>query len=149
MKIVMLKYIQHNEGGNITMLIQIMQTKLKTIPEGLSITQAAERMQKEGIGSLLVERNGIPVGILTDTAIVHKAVGVKKDLDQTKVENLMTTPLPTIQLTQTSHDALDMMGDLGIRHLVVCDGPKIVGLVSARDLLVYFGSVSEPRIGVD
>ncbi|MDH3504741.1 MAG: CBS domain-containing protein [Nitrospirota bacterium] len=131
------------------MLVQIMQKKLKTIPEGLSITQAAEKMQKEGIGSLLVERKGIPVGILTDTAIVHKAVGLKKDLDHTTVESIMTTPLPTIQLAQTSHDALDMMGDLGLRHLVVCDGPKIVGLVSARDLLVYFGSVSEPRIGVD
>ncbi|MDH5700501.1 MAG: CBS domain-containing protein [Nitrospirota bacterium] len=131
------------------MLVQIMQKKLKTITEGLSITQAAEKMQKEGIGSLLVERKGIPVGILTDTAIVHKAVGLKKDLDHTTVESIMTTPLPTIQLAQTSHDALDMMGDLGLRHLVVCDGPKIVGLVSARDLLVYFGSVSEPRIGVD
>lgn len=131
------------------MLVRIMQKKLKTIPEGLSITEAAEKMQKEGIGSLLVERNGIPVGIITDTAIVHKAVGVKKDLNRTTVESLMTTPLPTIQVTQTSHDALDMMGDLGIRHVVVCDGPKIVGLVSARDLLVYFGSVSEPRIGVD
>ena len=131
------------------MLVRIMQKKLKTIPEGLSITEAAEKMQKEGIGSLLVERKGIPVGIITDTAIVHKAVGVKKDLNRTTVESLMTTPLPTIQVTQTSHDALDMMGDLGIRHVVVCDGPKIVGLVSARDLLVYFGSVSEPRIGVD
>ncbi|MEO8327607.1 MAG: CBS domain-containing protein [Nitrospirota bacterium] len=131
------------------MIVQIMQKKLKTISEGFSITQAAEKMQKEGIGSLLVERKGVPVGILTDTAIVHKAVGLKKDLDQTKVESLMTTPLPIIQLTQTSHDALDMMGDLGVRHLVVCDGPEIVGLVSARDLLVYFGSVSEPRIGVD
>ncbi len=131
------------------MLVQIMQRKLKTIPEGLSITQAAEKMQKEGIGSLLVERKGVPVGIITDTAIVHKAVGVKKDLDRTTVESLMTTPLPTIQVTQTSHDALDMMGDMGIRHLIVCDGPQIVGLVSARDLLVYFGSVSEPRIGVD
>lgn len=131
------------------MIVQIMQKKLKTISEGFSITQAAEKMQKEGIGSLLVERKGIPIGILTDTAIVHKAVGLKKDLDQTKVESLMTTPLPTIQLAQTSHDALDLMGDLGVRHLVVCDGPEIVGLVSARDLLVYFGSVSEPRIGVD
>jgi signal-transduction protein with cAMP-binding, CBS, and nucleotidyltransferase domain len=131
------------------MIVQIMQKNLKTISEGVSITQAAEKMQKEGIGSLLVERKGTPVGILTDTAIVHKAVGLKKDLDQTKVETLMTSPLPTIQITQTSHDALDLMGDLGVRHLVVCDGPKIVGLVSARDLLVYFGSVSEPRIGVD
>lgn len=131
------------------MLIQIMQRNLKSIPEGASITQAAETMQKEGIGSLLVERDGISTGIITDTAIVHKAVGVKKDLDHTTVESLMTTPLPIIQVTQTSHDALDLMGDLGIRHLVVCDGPDIVGLVSARDLLVYFGSVSEPRIGVD
>ncbi len=131
------------------MIIQIMQKELKTISEGFSITQAAEKMQKEGIGSLLVERKGIPVGIITDTAIVHKAVGLKKNLDETKVENLMTSPLPTIQLAQTSHDALDLMGDLGVRHLVVCDGPKIVGLISARDLLVYFGSVSEPRIGVD
>ncbi len=131
------------------MLIQIMQRKLKTIPEGKSITEAAEKMQKEGIGSLLVERNGTPVGIITDTAIVHKAVGVKKNLDRTTVESLMTSPLPKIQISQTSHDALDMMGDLGIRHIVVCDGPDIVGLVSARDLLVYFKSISEPRIGVD
>ncbi|GJL59952.1 MAG: hypothetical protein NPIRA03_28090 [Nitrospirales bacterium] len=131
------------------MIVQIMQKELKTISEGFSITQAAEKMQKEGIGSLLVERKGIPVGIITDTAIVHKAVGLKKNLDETKVESLMTSPLPTIQLAQTSHDALDLMGDLGVRHLIVCDGPKIVGLVSARDLLVYFGSVSEPRIGVD
>jgi len=131
------------------MLVQIMQKKLKTISEGLSITQAAEKMQIEGIGSLLVERKGIPVGIITDTIIVHKAVGLKKDLAHTTVESLMTTPLPSIQVTQTSHDALDLMGDLGVRHLVVCDGPQIVGLVSARDLLVYFGSVSEPRIGVD
>jgi signal-transduction protein with cAMP-binding, CBS, and nucleotidyltransferase domain len=131
------------------MLVQIMQKNLKSISEGSSITQAAEKMQKEGIGSLLVEQNGIPVGIITDTTIVHKAVGLKKDLDHTKVEELMTSPLPTIQLRQTSHDALDMMGDMGIRHLIVCDGPQIVGLVSARDLLVYFGSVSEPRIGVD
>jgi signal-transduction protein with cAMP-binding, CBS, and nucleotidyltransferase domain len=131
------------------MLVQIMQKNLKSISEGSSITQAAEKMQKEGIGSLLVEQNGIPVGIITDTTIVHKAVGLKKNLDHTKVEELMTSPLPTIQLRQTSHDALDMMGDMGIRHLIVCDGPQIVGLVSARDLLVYFGSVSEPRIGVD
>ncbi|GJL70358.1 MAG: hypothetical protein NPIRA06_29930 [Nitrospirales bacterium] len=131
------------------MIVQIMQKKLKTIPEGTSITHAAEKMQTEGIGSLLVERKGVPVGIITDTAIVHKAVGLKKNLDETKVESLMTSPLPIIQLAQTSHDALDLMGDLGVRHLVVCDGPEIVGLVSARDLLVYFGSVSEPRIGVD
>ena len=42
-----------------------------------------------------------------------------------------------------------MMGDLGVRHLGVTDKGKIVGLISVRDLLVYFKSVSEPRITQD
>jgi signal-transduction protein with cAMP-binding, CBS, and nucleotidyltransferase domain len=42
-----------------------------------------------------------------------------------------------------------MMGDLGVRHLGVTERGKIVGLLSVRDLLLYFKSVSEPRITQD
>ena len=130
------------------MLAQIMQTTLKTIPEGSSIVDAAEKMRQDKIGALLVVRKGTPIGFLTDTDIVHKAVGEKKNLEHTTVESLMTTDFPSIQVTRTSHDAFDMMGDLGLRHLVICDGDQIVGLVSLRDLLVYFRSL-EPSIGGD
>ena len=130
------------------MLSEIMQTMLKSIPEGTSIVKAAETMSQEKIGGLLVERKGTYIGLLTDTDIVRKGVGAKINLEETKVENLMTTNLPTMQVSRTSHEAFDMMGDLGLRHLIICDGEQVVGLVSMRDLLLYFKSL-EPSIGVD
>lgn len=136
------------------MLSEIMQTNLKSIPANTSIVSAAEKMREEKISALLVEQNGSFIGLLTDTDIVRKGLGEKKNLDHTTAEQLITTTnlsaiqLPSIQSTRTSREAYDMMGNLGVRHLVICDGDKIVGMVSMRDLLSYFKSL-EPDIGVD
>ena len=136
------------------MLSEIMQTNLKSIPAKTSIVSAAEKMREEKISALLVEQNGSFIGLLTDTDIVRKGLGEKKNLDHTTAEQLITTTnlsaiqLPSIQSTRTSREAYDMMGNLGVRHLVICDGDKIVGMVSMRDLLSYFKSL-EPDIGVD
>ena len=130
------------------MLSQIMRKTLKSIPAGTSITDAATKMREEKIGALLVEQKGTFIGLLTDTDIVRRGVGTKKNLDQTKVEQLMGTDLPSIQISRTSHEAYDKMGDLGVRHLVICDNDKIVGLVSMRDLLAHFRSY-EPNMGID
>jgi CBS domain-containing protein len=132
----------------IAMLSEIMQTRLHSIPEEASIVEAAEKMRQENIGGLLVERKGTYIGLLTDTDIVRKGVGAKINLEETKVEYLMMTNLPTMQVSRTSHEAFEMMGDLGLRHLIICDGKQVVGLVSMRDLLLYFKSL-EPTIGVD
>ena len=130
------------------MLAEIMQKTIKAIPSGSSIVDAAEKMRKERVGALLVQDEGEFVGILTEADIVRKAVGNKKNIEDTTVESLMTTDLPTIQISRTSHEAFDMMGDLGVRHLIICDGEQVVGLVSVRDLLMYFRSF-EPSIGSD
>ena len=136
------------------MLSEIMQTNLKSIPADSSIVSAAEKMREEKISALLVEKHGSFIGLLTDTDIVRKGLGMKKNLDQTTAEQLITATnlsaiqLPSIQVTKTSREAYDMMGNLGVRHLVICDGDKIVGMVSMRDLLSYFQSL-EPNIGVD
>ncbi len=130
------------------MLAEIMQTALKTIPYEASVVEAAEKMRQEKIGGLLVEKNGTFVGLITDTDIVRKGVGVKQNLEQTKVGELMSSNLPTIEISRTSHEAFDVMGELGLRHLVICDRDQIVGVVSMRDLLLHFKSY-EPGIGAD
>lgn len=130
------------------MLAEIMQKSLKSIPSDTSIVDTADKMRQENISALLVERNGMFIGLLTDTDIVRKGVSVKRNLEQTTAEQLMTTDFPSIQVTRTSHEAHDMMGDLGVRHLIICEGDKIVGLVSVRDLVLHFKSY-EPSLGVD
>ncbi len=130
-------------------LREAMTKNLKTILHSVSVQEAACRMQAEKVGSLLVERGGQIVGIVTETDIVRKAVAKGADLGKEKVEAIMSAPVASIDLHRTPQDAHDMMADLGVRHLGVTDAGKIVGLLSVRDLLVYFKRVSEPRITQD
>ena len=128
---------------------QVMRKDLKTIPHTAPVMQAAKQMRDARIGSLLVEKNGNLVGIVTDTDVVRRGVADGADLNRLTVENIMTTPLVTIESIRTVQDAHDMMGDHRMRHLGVTEAGTIVGVVSVRDLLVYFKSFSEPKITQD
>jgi signal-transduction protein with cAMP-binding, CBS, and nucleotidyltransferase domain len=130
-------------------LHETMTQKLKTIRHDATIQEMARRMKDEKVGSLLVERGGQVVAIVTETDIVRKAVAKGADLGKETVESIMSTPVASIDIRRTPQDAHDMMADLGVRHLAVTDAGKIVGLLSVRDLLVYFKRVSEPRITQD
>jgi signal-transduction protein with cAMP-binding, CBS, and nucleotidyltransferase domain len=131
------------------MLQALMTATLQTIRPDATVQEAARRMHDEKIGSLLVEREGRIVAIVTETDIVRKAVARGADLEKETVEAIMSAPVASIEVQRTPQDAHDMMGELGMRHLAVTDKGKIVGVLSVRDLLVYFKSVSEPRITQD
>lgn len=128
---------------------QIMRKDPKRIPYTMSVRDAAKKMRDERIGSLLVEKNGDLVGIITDTDVVRRAVAGGADLNTMTVQDIMTSPIATIEAMRTVQDAHDMMGDLGVRHLGVTEQGKLVGLISVRDLLVFYKRVSEPKIMQD
>ena len=130
-------------------LRNLMTPKLKTIQYDATIQEAARRMRDERVGSLLVERDGKIVAIVTETDIVRKASARGADLGKEKIDAIMSAPVAAIEIQRTPQDAHDMMGDLGVRHLAVTDTGTIVGLLSVRDLLLYFKSVSEPKITQD
>ncbi len=127
----------------------VMRKEIKRIAHNTSVRDAARRMKDDRIGSLLVEKAGNLVGIVTDTDIVRRGVADKSDLNKLTVEDIMTSPIVTIEGIRTVQDAHDMMGDLNVRHLGVTEGSSIVGVISVRDLLVYFKRVSEPKITQD
>ena len=124
---------------------EVMSKAPKQIASNTSVVEAATRMRDERVGSLLVERNGEFVGMVTDTDVVRKAVAEKKDLAKTTVETIMTAPLNSIDATKTVPEAHDMMGDLGVRHLAVREAGKVVGVISVGDLAVYFTWLSEQK----
>lgn len=130
-------------------LAQVMRKGLKSISSDGSIREAAKRMRDERISSLFVEKSGRLVGIITDTDVVRRGVAEGADLSKATVESIMTSPIATIESMRTAQDAHDMMGDLSVRHLGVTENGKLVGVVSVRDLLVYYKRVSEPKIAQD
>ncbi|BFU93286.1 MAG: conserved protein of unknown function [Nitrospira sp.] len=139
---------------------QIMKKPVKTVGPTASVVSAAKTMKSARIGALLVKKGKQFVGIVTDTDVVRRAVSSGKPLGKLTVEKIMTSPVCTLEGSQSVDDAQDMMGDLGVRHLGVTQNGNIVGIVSVRDLLMHYKryaqskipqmeGYSEPKIGQD
>ena len=127
----------------------IMTKHVKTVGAGTSVRSAARKMKEDRISALLVKKGKTFSGIVTDTDLVRRALASNKDLAKMTVDDVMTTPVCTIEGLRTVGDAQEMMGDLGVRHLGVTQAGEIVGVVSVRDLLVFYQRYSEPKISQD
>jgi len=110
-----------------------------TIDEESTIGDAVERMHENGIGALLVvkrtEEGAKASGLLTERDVIA-AIALGADPNRAKVKYYMTPWEEVITVTPDTsiEDALKIMLENGIRHLVVVDGEKVVGIISMRDL---------------
>jgi signal-transduction protein with cAMP-binding, CBS, and nucleotidyltransferase domain len=127
----------------------LMNKDIQKIDHQAAVQEAALKMRAKKIGSLLVEKGGQYVGIITETDIVRKAVALALDLKKETVGSMMSSPVITLDQQRTPRDAHDLMGEVGVRHLGVTQNGKIVGVVSVRDILIFFKGQSEPKMGID
>ena len=116
----------------------LMSRNLKTIPHNATLKEAACLMRDKRIGSLLVVQNGDHVGILSETDLVRRGIAEGLDPDKAIVEGIMSSPIITIDIEKTAEEANAVMSERGIRHLAITNEGKIVGILSVRDLLIYF-----------
>ena len=114
--------------------------KIIAVDRAISVRQAAKIMKDTGIGSVLVAWDGVIVGILTDTDIARRLVGMGLDPDRTPVERIMSTPVLKIDENKTIQDANAMMAKEHVRHLGVSRDGKLVGIISVRDLVAFMSN---------
>jgi CBS domain-containing protein len=126
-----------------------MNKNPKSVGPKTSIASAAKTMRTARVGSLFVKKGKRLVGVVTDTDIVRRAVATGKPLGKLTVEKIMTTPICTIEGSQSVDDALDLMGDLAVRHLGVTASGEIIGVISVRDLLVFYKRYAQSKISTD
>jgi CBS domain-containing protein len=124
----------------------IMTKSPRSVSPTTSVVSAAKTMKSARVSSLFVKKGKQLVGIVTDTDIVRRAVSSGKPLGKLTVEKIMTSPIRTIDASRPVDDAQDMMGDHSIRHLGVTRGGEIVGVVSVRDLLLYYKRYAQSKI---
>ena len=110
-----------------------MKRPLITIDENASVYDAAKMMADKKIGSLLVEKNKKVTAIVTDYDLVEKCLAKKKT--QAKIGQLCSKPLVTISPERDLSEAARLMGSRKIRHLVVMQAGKAVGMISSTDII--------------
>ncbi|WP_414468294.1 CBS domain-containing protein [Methanobacterium sp. ACI-7] len=114
----------------------IMVNGVETIGENESLENALKKSTEEGEGgSLIVEKNGEVVGIVTTWDILG-AIGDREDLSDVRVQDTMETHLVTVHSDTPVEKAAKEMVDHGIWRLPVEEAGQIVGIVSASDILV-------------
>ena len=123
---------------------KLMSTTLVTTTPGTDITEAANTLLDDGVGSLIVlDGEGQLTGVLTSTDLVT-IVSTDQPPRTGTVADYMTEEVLTISSTATLHDAAVKMIQEDIQHLPVSeDDNEIVGMLSATDLtaqLTYMGS---------
>jgi CBS domain-containing protein len=126
----------------------IMSQIVALIHPEASLAQAAGLMGEKHVGSLIVMKYEMPVGIVTERDLLSKILAFDKDLGEEKVESAMSYPLVTIGITAKIKEAAQMMTQRKSR-LAVFDAGKLVGIVTAADLIRSLPEVSENELKVD
>jgi len=125
---------------------EIMTHEVVTIAPESTLYEAARLMGEKHIGSLIVLKYDTPVGIITERDLLSKVVGSGIDLEkdwvvggvsikEEKVEKFMSYPLTTMCLTAQIKEAAQMMIEKKIRRLAVFECGKLVGIITASDLI--------------
>ena len=118
-----------------------MSRELHTLAPTARLRDAAWKMADEQISSLLIVDDETPVGIVTETNILHSLHA--EHPGDTPVSTVMSHPLITAPLDLDLISARRLVEGKGIHHLAVVDDMgKIVGIVSDTDFRMYLGSAA-------
>ena len=122
-------------GNAKTMTIaDVMNKSVISVDASLTINESAKMMEDAKVGAVIVMENNSPVGIVTDRDFAVKVVSHAYQISS-PVKQIMSSPLFSINLDESVRIAADLMHDRGIMKLPVIDGEKVVGIITARDIV--------------
>jgi CBS domain-containing protein len=118
-----------------SVVADIMSSPVVTIDGEASVKNAAILMTGRRIGSIVIVERGQPIGIVTKRDMLDRVVSPCRDPCETKMKEIMSSPLITIPKETNILDAMRKMRENRISRLVVIDDDKLLGLVSERDVI--------------
>jgi CBS domain-containing protein len=99
------------------------------------VATAARRMRDEDAGALPVVEGERLVGMLTDRDVVVRVVAEGRDPTATRVGEVASRRLVTVDPQQDADEALRLMAQHQVRRLpVVEEDGKLVGMVAQADM---------------
>jgi CBS domain-containing protein len=117
-----------------------------TIDGSASVLDAIGAMSKANIGALVITDNDRPAGIFTERDYLRKVALEGRSSRETRVAEVMSSPLFTTSLDDSTRSAMETMTERRCRHLPVMEGAQMVGIVSLGDLVKHLLSEKEAEV---
>jgi CBS domain-containing protein len=123
---------------------EAMTPGVRTVSPAQSLTDAAEVMKEEDVGSVPVVEEGRLTGILTDRDIVTRAVAERRDPQAVTVDEVASRELVTVEPEQDLDEALTLMARHQVRRLPVVEEGRLVGMLAQADVAL---EAKEKKVG--
>lgn len=115
----------------------VMNPQVVVAKPEATVKEAAKIMSELKIGCLIVIDNAKIAGIVTEGDIISKVIAKGMDSEKTTLKEIMTKNVISVELDKNLSEAADIMVENKIKRLPVLDDEKLVGIITATDLISY------------
>ncbi len=126
-----------------------MTARLSYILQSNTAQEAALRMEQDSASALVVlDSSETPVGVVTHRDLVRSSCIEDVPCNSILVQDLMSTPIVTVDPYSSVEVAADIMKQNNVRHLLVVDSDKPnkpLGILSSRDFALYIEDKLEEK----
>jgi len=134
-------------SDNIHCVLDRKGRELYSVAPDILVYDAVQQMADRDIGALAVMgRTGL-LGIFSERDYARKIILLGRSSSDTTVREVMSYPARTVTPEDSVEDCLRTMTTFRLRHLVVTQQGKPVGMVSIGDLVNWIMSAQEEMIG--
>lgn len=120
---------------NVRMLLQQKGGEVWSTSPDSSVIDALRLMAEKNVGALVVMHGAELVGIFSERDYARKGELAGKTGSQTRVQELMVTPVFCVEQQTTIEECMAVMTGKHIRHLPVLEAGRCVGVISIGDVV--------------
>ena len=112
---------------------ELMKTKLITVQPGESVVQVSVQMDRNGVGAVLVMDGSQLKGLFSERDLLRRVLAAGLDPDKTAVGTVMTADPVTASPGASVRECAELLRTHGFRHLPIVRDGEPVGILSSRD----------------
>lgn len=120
--------------------------KILPISPEQTVHEALALMAEYDVGALMVMSGSKLLGILSERDYARKGILLGHHSKDTRVREIMTTPVISVTPRQTVDDCMTLMTQGHFRHLPVLENDRIIGVISIGDMVKWVISGQEHAI---
>jgi len=113
----------------------LAKRELHTVDKGTTIKDVVFYMAEKAVGLVPIMDSGKLVGVFSERDLVKRVIAKNKSLDETKVEDVMSTKLIIADVDEANESVLAKMKEANTRHILIIENEKLIGVLAMRDLL--------------
>jgi len=112
----------------------IMEKNVVTIEDDKTVLDAAHLISEKDVSFLVIMKNNIPVGVLSESDFVKRLAADDKKASEVIVSEIMSSNFRWVEPETEIEDAIQKMLNNNVRRLVILDNNKLAGVITQTDL---------------